>query len=95
MNNKILTIAMIVVFLVIIATWIMMFSKSEEKINLSPKTITLTEYETAYSLESNRIFLLDRKLNEIKYILSDTLSAAIFSIVSNNLGKDYNKTIKN
>lgn len=91
--NKLIFVILVCFGLSIAILYTQQFTKKADVVK-QPTIITLKEYEIAYSSESSRTFLLDRKTNEIKYILSDTLSQSIFLIVSNSLMKEYDKTIK-
>jgi len=49
----------------------------------------------AYTPENGNILFLDKKTNELKFILSDTIATMIFVIKSKEINFDYNNGLLN
>ena len=81
-----------IISLVIFAYFLTKVNADNISIN-KPKIITLKTYEVGYLPETNRIFLLNRQTETVDYILSDTLSYAVFTLVANNVKRDYETSI--
>jgi len=66
--------------------------QSFETTDEGPKIIMLEEYEVGNLPETDRILLIERKTNKVEYILSDTISIAVFAVVAKKVKEDYDKT---
>jgi len=43
------------------------------------KRLSLVDYTTAFVIETNEILIIDRKTNEVKFVLTDTLAIQILT----------------
>ena len=57
------------------------------------KKITLNEVIIAYAPETRGIIFLDRKTGKVQFSLSDTVSFAIYSIISKEIVADYTSKV--
>ena len=64
-----------------ISIWIDSNIKIEEEKERSAeiKRLSLVDYTSAFVIETNEILIIDRKTNEVKFVLTDTLAIQILT----------------
>lgn len=62
---------------------------------VATKKITLNEVIIAYAPETKSIIFLERNTGRVQFSLSDTVSFAIYSIISKEIVADYTSKVTN
>lgn len=57
--------------------------------------ISMSDVKIAYVPESKQIIFLNRNTNQVRFVLSDSVSTSIMALKSYELAKDYKSLLKN
>ena len=86
---KIVLITILLTIMSILSFEYMYNTVHKRDINIA-KTITLDDVIVATAPETKKIVLLDRKTEQVKFALSDSIALAIYALKSAEVSADYN-----
>ena len=96
---KIITVAILATVAVLSFVFLLSFyiksSSNADVVAQNAKVINLSEVIVAPVPELKSIMFLDRKTKQVKFMLSDSLSTAVYALKSSETTTDYSASLKN